>query len=57
MAFVKIRLHEYICQKTGNKSTGTTLSMLKINLRCLIYILKVKYTEIKISYFTTFLFA
>ena len=29
-------------EKTGNKSTGTTLSMLKIYSRCLICILKVK---------------
>ena len=40
-------------KKTGNKSTGTTLSMLKIYSRCLICILKVKYTEFKFSHFTT----
>ena len=40
---------------TGNTSTGTILSTLKIYSRCLIYILKVKYTEFKVSYFKTFL--
>ena len=35
--------------QTGN----TSLSMLKIYSRCLIRILKVKYTQFKISYFTT----
>ena len=44
-------------KKTGNKSTGTTLSMLKIYSRCLICILKVKYTEFKSSHFTTVSFA
>ena len=33
------------------------LSMLKIYSRCLICILEVKYTEFKVSYFTTVLFA
>ena len=42
-------------KKTGNTSTGTTLSMLKIYSRCLMCILKVKYTEFKFSYFTTVL--
>ena len=42
-----------ICQKTSNTATGTILSMLKIYSRCLICILKVKYTEFKDSYFTT----
>ena len=41
-------------EKTGNKSTGTTLSMLKIYSRCLICILKVEYTEFKAPYFTLF---
>ena len=40
-------------KKTGNKSTGTTLLMLKIYSRCLICILKFKYTKFKFSYFTT----
>ena len=31
---------------------GTTLSILKIYSRCLMRILKVKYTEFKFSYFT-----
>ena len=44
-------------EKTGNTSTGTTLSMLKMCLRFLIYILKVKHTEFKVSYFTTVLSA
>ena len=44
-------------KKTGNSSTGTTLSMLKTYSRCLIRNLKVKYTEYKVSYFTTFLSA
>ena len=39
---------------TENKSTGATLSMLKIYSRCLACILKVKYTEFKVPYFTTF---
>ena len=39
-------------EKTGNTSTGTILSMLKIYSRCLIRILKVKYTQFKVSYFT-----
>ena len=43
-------------EKTGNTSTGTTLPMLKIYSRCLI-LLKVKYTEFKVSYLTTFLSA
>ena len=38
-------------EKTGNTSTATTLSMLKIYSRCLIQLLKVKYTEFKFSYF------
>ena len=42
---------------TGNTSIGTTLSTLKIYSRCLIHILKVKYTEFKVSYFKTFLSA
>ena len=42
-------------KKTGNLSTGTTLSMLKIYSRCLMHVLKVKYTEFKFSYFTTVL--
>ena len=33
-------------KKTNNKSTGTTLSMLKIYSSCLICILKVKYTSL-----------
>ena len=37
-----------ICQKTKNKSIGTTLSMLKIYSSCLICILKVKYTKFKL---------
>ena len=41
-------------KKTGNTSTGIILSMLKIYSRCLICILKVKYTEFK---FTTVLSA
>ena len=40
-------------QKTGNKSTGTTLLMLKIYSRCLICILKVKYTKFNFSYLIT----
>ena len=40
-------------EKTGNASTGITVSTLKIYSRCLICILKVKYTEFKVSYFTT----
>ena len=39
-------------EKTGNTSTCTPLSMLEIYSRCLICILKVKYTEFKFSYFT-----
>ena len=42
-----------VIEKTGNTSTGTTLSTLKIYSRCLIQVFKVKYTEFKISYFTT----
>ena len=57
MASVKMHLDKKLCnsiyQKTGNKSTGTTLSMLKIYSRCLICFLKVKYTKIKFPYFTT----
>ena len=57
MASVKRLLDKWhcnsICQKAGNNSTGTTLSTLKIYSRCLIYILKVKYTEFKFPYFTT----
>ena len=34
-------------------ATGTTLLTLKIYSRCLIAILKVKYTELKFSYLTT----
>ena len=45
--------HIVSAKKTSNTSTGTTLSMLKIYSRCLIRILKVKYTEFKISYFST----
>ena len=44
-------------KKTGNTSTGTTLSTLKIYSRCLIRILIVKYTELKFSYFTAVLSA
>ena len=55
--FCKMHLDKYqcnsICQKTGNKSAGTTLSMLIICSKCLICILKVKYTECKFPYFTT----
>ena len=40
-------------KKTSNISTGTTLTTLKIYSRCLMHILKVKYTEFKFSYFTT----
>ena len=40
-------------KKTGSKCTSTPLSMLKIYSRCLIRILKVKYTEFKFSYFKT----
>ena len=40
-------------KNSGNTSTGTTLSMLKIYSRCLICNLKVKYAEFKFSYFTT----
>ena len=43
-----------ICQKTKNKSTGTTLSMLKIYSGRLICILKVKYSKFKFPYFATF---
>ena len=39
-------------KETNNKSTGTTLSMLKIYSSCLICILKVKYTKFKFPYFT-----
>ena len=42
-----------IWQKTGNKSTGSTLSMLKIYSRCPMCILKVKYIEFKFPYFTS----
>ena len=59
-----IKMHPWInsivivsTKKTGDKSTGTTLSTLKIYSRCLIRITKVKYTEFKVSYFTTFLSA
>ena len=34
-------------------STDTTLSTLKIYFRCLIRILKVDYTQFKLSYFAT----
>ena len=55
MASIKVHLDKWhcnsICQKTGNTSTGTTLSMLKIYLRCLIHIVKVKYTEFKLLHF------
>ena len=47
-------------EKTGNASTGTTLSTLKVYSRCLsplICILKVKYKEFKVPYFTTVLSA
>ena len=40
-------------EKTGNTSTGTTLSMLIIYSRCLICILKVKYTQFKFAYSPT----
>ena len=40
-------------KKTGNKSTGKTLLMLKIYSGCLICILKVKYIQNKFSYLTT----
>ena len=57
MASIKMHLDKKhcnsICQKTGNKFTGTTLSMLKIYSKCLICILKVKYTKFKFPYFTT----
>ena len=53
----KTHLDKYQCnsiyQKTSNMSTGTTLSTLKIYSRCLIRILKVKYTQFEASYFTT----
>ena len=56
MASVKTHLDKYhcnsICQKL-EKSTGTTLSMLKIYSKCLICILKVKYTKFKFLYFIT----
>ena len=42
-----------VSTKKLNKSTGTTLSMLKIYSSCLICILKVKYTKFKFPYFTT----
>ena len=42
-----------VSAKTGNTSTGTTLSMLKIYSRCHICILKVIHTEFKFSYFAT----
>ena len=57
VASVKMHLDKQlcnsICQKIGNKSTGTTLSMLKVYSRCLTCILKVKYTNFKFAYFTT----
>ena len=53
MASIKMHLDKLrcniICQKTGNTSIGTTLSMLKHYSRYLIHILKVKYTEFKFS--------
>ena len=47
-------------EKTGNTSTGATLSMVKIYSRCLIRILRVKLLQLvqfKVSYFTTVLSA
>ena len=41
-------------KKTKNKSTGTTLSMLKIYSSRLICILKVKYSKFKFPYYATF---
>ena len=37
--------------KTGNTFTWTTLSMLKIYSRCLIHVIKVKYTEFHLQQF------
>ena len=54
--FHKMHLDKYVivsAEQTDNTSTGTTLSMLKIYSRRLRCILKVKYTEFKVSYFTT----
>ena len=44
-------------EKTNDTPIGKTLSMLKIYSRCLMRILKVKYTDFKFSYFTTVLSA
>ena len=61
MAFIKCTWIYSIAivsaKKPGNKSTGTTSSMPKIYSRCLICILKVKYTEFNFPYFTTILSA
>ena len=42
-----------VSAKKLKKSTGTTLSMLKIYSSCLIFILKVKYIKFEFPYFTT----
>ena len=61
MASLKTYLDKYSiivsAKKTSNTSIGTTLSKLKIYYRCLMRILKVKYTDFKFSYFTTVSFA
>ena len=54
MASVKTHLDKWhcnsICKKTGNTSTGTILSTLKIYSRSLMHILKSNtYTEFKVS--------